>query len=154
MQEFSRSLPMMLYRALDAVMPRFRRIFNEFGLTEQQWRVLRVLWQHEQIAFSELAELALIPPPSLVGVVDRLTKSGLARRRRADTDRRVVFVYATPKARALETRVRPLVDKAYAELRGSVDTKTWDTLIDGLVQVSSIDGAAGGNSDKKPKNDE
>jgi DNA-binding MarR family transcriptional regulator len=47
MEEFSRSLPMLLYRTLDAVMPRFRRIFNEFGLTEQQWRVLRVLWQHE-----------------------------------------------------------------------------------------------------------
>ena len=99
MQEFSHSLPMMLYRTLDAVMPRFRQIFSEFGLTEQQWRVLRVLWQHEQIAFRELADLTLIPPPSLVGVVDRLTNSGLASRRRSDTDRRNVFVYATSKGR-------------------------------------------------------
>ncbi len=30
MQEFSHSLPMMLYRTLDAVMPRFRQIFSEF----------------------------------------------------------------------------------------------------------------------------
>ncbi len=59
MQEFSHSLPMMLYRTLDTVMPRFRQIFSEFGLTEQQWRVLRVLWQHEQIAFRELAGLPL-----------------------------------------------------------------------------------------------
>jgi DNA-binding MarR family transcriptional regulator len=43
--QFTRSLPMMLYRTLDTVMPRFRSIFNEFGLTEQQWRVLRVLWE-------------------------------------------------------------------------------------------------------------
>ncbi len=146
MQEFSRSLPMMLYRTLDAVMPRFRRIFSEFGLTEQQWRVLRVLWQHEQIAFRELADLTLIPPPSLVGVLDRLTRSGLADRRRSDTDRRHVFVYATGKGVALESQVTPRVDKAYAELRGSVDTKTWNALIAGLEQISSIDEEAEGKS--------
>ncbi len=146
MQEFSHSLPMMLYRTLDAVMPRFRQIFSEFGLTEQQWRVLRVLWQHEQIAFRELSDLTLIPPPSLVGVVDRLTSSGLASRRRSDTDRRNVFVYATGKGMALESDVRPRVDKAYAELRRSVDEKTWDALIAGLEQISSIDDDAGGKS--------
>ena len=142
MQEFSRSMPMMLYRALDAVMPRFRPIFNEFGLTEQQWRVLRVLWQHEEIAFRELAELTLIPAPSLVGVVDRLTRSGLANRRRSDTDRRHVFVHATSKGMALESQVTPRVEKAYAELRRSVDAKTWNSLLDGLEQISSIDGEA------------
>ncbi len=138
MQDFSHSLPMMLYRTLDAVMPRFRQIFSEFGLTEQQWRVLRVLWQHEQIAFRELADLTLIPPPSLVGVVDRLTKSGLANRRRSDTDRRNVFVHATSKGQALEAEVRPRVDEAYAELRNSVDATTWSALIAGLEQISSI----------------
>ncbi len=139
MQEFSRSLPMMLYRSLDAVMPRFRRIFNEFGLTEQQWRVLRVLWQHDEIAFRELADLTLIPAPSLVGIVDRLTKSGLAKRRRSATDRRNVYVHATTKGKALESRVRPRVDQAYDELRNSVDSRTWNSLIAGLEQISSID---------------
>ena len=146
MQEFSHSLPMMLYRTLDAVMPRFRQIFSEFGLTEQQWRVLRVLWQHEQIAFRELADLTLIPPPSLVGVVDRLTKSGLANRRRSDTDRRNVFVQATSKGQALEAKVRPRVDKAYAELRSSVNAKTWNDLIAGLEQISSTDDETWGRS--------
>ncbi len=142
MQEFSRSLPMMLYRTLDVVMPRFRRIFNEFGLTETQWRVLRVLWQHEQIPFSELANQTLIPAPSLVGVVDRLTKNGLARRRRSDADRRIVFVHATSRGQALESKVMPLVDKAYAELRSSIDAKSWGALLDGLEQLSSVDDEA------------
>ena len=144
MQEFRRSLPMMLYRTLDAVMPRFRQIFNEFGLTEQQWRVLRVLWQHEQIAFHELADLTLIPAPSLVGVVDRLTKSGLAGRRRSETDRRNVFVHATEQGKALESKVRPRVDKAYQELRASIDDRTWSALINGLEEISSTDKVAGG----------
>jgi len=143
MQDFSRSLPMMLYRALDHVMPRFRRIFNDFGLTEQQWRVLRVLWQRKEIPFRELADLTLIPAPSLVGVIDRLTKNGLAGRRRSELDRRIVFVHATPRGQALESEVMPRVDEAYAELRGSVDEQSWNTLLAGLEQISSIDGEAG-----------
>jgi homoprotocatechuate degradation regulator HpaR len=151
MQEFSRSLPMMLYRTLDAVMPRFRQIFSEFGLTEQQWRVLRVLWQHEQIAFRELSDLTLIPAPSLVGVVDRLTKSGLAGRRRSETDRRNVFVHATEQGKALESKVRPRVDEAYDALRASIDDRTWQALIDGLEKISSTDNIAGGH--KKASNE-
>lgn len=137
-QEFSRSLPMMLYRALDTVMPRFRKIFNEFGLTEQQWRVLRVLWEHEDIAFHELASITLIPAPSLVGVVDRLTKSGLVNRRRSHADRRRVSVIATREGLALESRVRPRVDAAYAELQSEINAEQWERLIDGLELVVSV----------------
>ena len=137
-QEFKRSLPMMLYRALDTVMPRFRRIFNEFGLTEQQWRVLRVLWEQDDIAFNVLAETTLIPAPSLVGVIDRLSKSGLVERRRSESDRRNVSVLPTEKGRALERRVRPRVEEAYAELRSAIDTQEWNQLIDSLNRLVSI----------------
>ena len=140
-QEFSRSLPMMLYRALDTVMPRFRKIFNEFGLTEQQWRVLRVLWEHEQIVFNELSSVTLIPAPSLVGIVDRLTKNGLVERRRSDSDRRKVSVVATIAGMALENKVRPRVNAAYAELRGAMDAQEWQQLIDGLDTLASIETA-------------
>lgn len=138
-QDFSRSLPMLLYRALDAVMPRFRLIFNEFGLTEQQWRVLRVLWEHDDIAFRALADVTLIPPPSLVGVIDRLGKQGLVGRRRSKTDRRNVFVYATDKGRELHRRVRPQVDDAYRELRASIDVAEWQQLVAGLERVASLE---------------
>ncbi len=138
-QEFSRSLPMMLYRALDTVMPRFRKIFNEFGLTEQQWRVLRVLWEQDQIAFNQLAAITLIPPPSLVGVIDRLTKSGLVERRRSLTDRRSVWVIATKSGMALESEVRPRVEATYSELRDAIDVDDWGQLIAGLEAVVEID---------------
>ena len=137
-QEFSRSLPMMLYRALDAVMPRCRRVFNEFGLTEQQWRVLRVLWEHEEIAFHALAETTLIPAPSLVGVVDRLSTSGLVERRRSTSDKRNVSILATSKGKGLEAEVTPQVEKAYAELHGAIDAQAWNQLIHGLDQLATV----------------
>ena len=134
-QEFSQSLPMMLYRALDAVMPRFRRIFNEFGLTEQQWRVLRVLWEIEEISHKDLAELTLISPPSLVGVLDRLLTMGLVDRRRSQLDRRVVLVASTQQGRELREQLMPAVQQSYFELRDSIDDKVWRNLMDGLDEL-------------------
>lgn len=137
MQQFSRSLPMMLYRTLDAVMPRFRRIFKEFGLTEQQWRVLRVLWESDAVALRELARLTLIPAPSLVGVVDRLETMGLVLRRRSSRDRRIVYISATRSGSDIEHQVMPQVAKAYADLKQTVDARIWEQLLEGLDQVAS-----------------
>lgn len=148
MQDFNRSLPMMLYRTLDAVMPRFRQIFNENGLTEQQWRVLRVLWERGATTICDLAMLTLIPTPSLVGVVDRLSRTGLVQRTRSNEDRRNVFVAATAAGKQLEERVRPRVDKAYAELRASFAASEWEQLIK-LLDIVAASGSDAGNQDTR-----
>ena len=134
-QQFSASLPMMLYRAIDVVMPRFRRIFKEFGLTEQQWRVLRVLWEIEEISQNELAELTVISPPSLVGVLDRLRAMRLIERRRSALDRRVVYVASTQNGRDLRDQLMPAVQQTYFELRDSIDNEVWRNLLDGLEEI-------------------
>lgn len=134
-QQFSASLPMMLYRAIDVVMPRFRRIFKEFGLTEQQWRVLRVLWEIEEISHNELSELTLISPPSLVGVLDRLVTMQLIERRRSSRDRRVVYIASTRSGRDLRDQLMPAVQQTYFELRDSIDDDVWRNMLDGLEQL-------------------
>jgi len=138
MQQFSQSIPMMMYAALDTVMPRFRLIFKEFGLTEQQWRVLRVLWEHERYGFGDLSEITLISAPSLVGVVDRMIAMGLVEKHRSEQDRRAVFVALTEAGKALEQRVSPRVDATYANLQGSIDPQVWDNLITGLAAIAAL----------------
>lgn len=136
-EQFSHSLPMALYRTLDAVMPRFRKIFNEFGLTEQQWRVLRVLWDRQAVTLNRLAALTLIPAPSLVGVVDRLERDQLVNRHRSEADRRKVNVVLTSQGSALQDDIMPRVASAYAELKQSVDPDTWDQVLEGLNAIAS-----------------
>lgn len=134
--QFTRSLPMMLYRTLDAVMPRFRKIFNDFGLTEQQWRVLRVLWETDDVTIKDLADLTLIAAPSLVGIVDRLERDGLVTRQRSTTDRRKVNVLVTTAGAELEDRIMPRVASAYVELKQSVDAETWSQVLVGLQRIA------------------
>ena len=135
--QFSHSLPMLLYAALDAVMPRFRLIFKEFGLTEQQWRVLRVLWDIAEISHSELAAVTLISAPSLVGVLDRLQSMELVVRRRSAIDRRVIYIATSPQGRELRDQIMPAVQQSYFELRDSIDDDVWRSLLDGLEVVVS-----------------
>lgn len=135
--QFSHSLPMLLYAALDAVMPRFRLIFKEYGLTEQQWRILRVLWEIEEISHSELAALTLISPPSLVGILDRLQSMELLVRRRSAVDRRVIYIATSPQGRELRDQIMPAVQQSYFELRDSIDDDVWRNLLDGLEVVAS-----------------
>jgi homoprotocatechuate degradation regulator HpaR len=132
MNDFERSLPMMLYRTLDTIMPGFRRIFAEFGLTEQQWRVLRVLWEQDQLSLLTLSQITLISPPSLVGVVDRLTRDELVTRVRSVTDRRVVNICLTAKGQALEEKVTPQVTKAYADIDDQLDRSQWHDIYQAL----------------------
>jgi len=135
--QFSRSLPMMLYRALDAVMPRFRKIFNDFSLTEQQWRVLRVLWELDAVTLNRLAVITLIPAPSLVGIIDRLERAHLVNRQRSQSDRRKINIVLTSQGAALEDEIMPRVASAYAELKQSVDADTWERVIRGLDEITA-----------------
>jgi len=144
MKPFDTSLPMVLYRTLDAVMPGFRAIFARFGLTEQQWRVLRVLWERDGSPLVALAEATLIQAPSLVGVVDRLQRNGLVQRRRSRRDRRVVRVCLTDQGRALKSQVTPLVDEAYAQLEASVSRSEWADLLAVLSKITANVGMTDG----------
>ncbi len=136
MTSFDNSLPMTLNRTLDAIMPEFRELFSQFDLTEQQWRVLRVLWTSNKTTSAELATRTLLPSPSLVGIIDRLEKKDLVTRMRSVEDRRVVFVIATAKGRALEAKVSPRVAEIDAQLRSSVTPEEWEAMEDILSKIA------------------
>ena len=83
MREFSRSLPMSLLRAREAVMRQFRPSLRNHGLTEQQWRILRALTAVETIEVTELARTAFLLGPSLSRILRDLEARHLIERRTA-----------------------------------------------------------------------
>lgn len=82
------SLTLALLQAREAAMRFFRPQLASHGLTEQQWRVIRLLHQHGELESGRLAPLACILPPSLCGVLARLEEAGLVTRRRDPLDQR------------------------------------------------------------------
>lgn len=117
---FRRSLPMLLNYTLDGIMPAYRTLFAQFDLTEQQWRILRVLWSEGSISSVELSKRTLLTAPSLVGILDRLEKKGLVERLRSETDRRSVLIQSTDKGSALQQQILPLVEEIQNAERSSM----------------------------------
>ncbi len=52
----SRQLPVLVHRAREALSVHFRKAFLSYGLTDLQWRVLRILSQSGEISIPELAD--------------------------------------------------------------------------------------------------
>ncbi len=120
---------MMLHRTLDVVIPKYRAVFKEHGISEQQWRILRVLWERQRCTSAELAKITLIPSPSMVGVIDRMMKKSLVLRDRSKDDRRVVHVSLTDKGRDLQNELMPQIDAIYETLINQCDADAWQTMI-------------------------
>ena len=97
MREFSRSLPMSLLRAREAVMRQFRPSLRNHGLTEQQWRILRALTAVEAIEVTELARVAFLLGPSLSRILRDLEARHLIERRAAKADLRRGMVSISAK---------------------------------------------------------
>jgi homoprotocatechuate degradation regulator HpaR len=91
---------MALLRARESIMGFFRPELNQLGLTEQQWRIMRVLYEYQDLEFHELARLACILPPSLTGMLTRLERKGLLRRRKATIDQRRLHLSLTREGTA------------------------------------------------------
>ena len=66
-----RNLPLLLLQAREHVIARFRPILNAHGITEQQWRIVRLLLEADALEPREIGELCTLSSPSLAGVLDR-----------------------------------------------------------------------------------
>ncbi len=116
MREFSRSLPMSLLRAREAVMRHFRPSLRRHGLTEQQWRILRALASIEAIEVTELARVAFLLGPSLSRILRDLEASGLIERKVAKADLRRSVVSISAKGLRLIEAVAPSSEAIYAAI--------------------------------------
>ena len=116
MREFSRSLPMSLLRAREAVMRQFRPSLRSHGLTEQQWRILRALTAVDTIEVTELARVAFLLGPSLSRILRDLEARDLIERRTAEADQRRGMVSISPQGLKLIEAVAPTSEAIYAEI--------------------------------------
>ena len=122
---------MALLRARELTMGWFRPMLNEHGLTEQQWRVIRVLQEYGNLEFNELSRIALIQPPSLTGILTRLEKLGLVQRARSRRDQRRLHLSLTSEGLSRYETVSVESERRYA----GIEQRLGKARLDGLMQT-------------------
>jgi len=111
-----RNLPLLMLQARERVIGHFRPVLNAHGLTEQQWRIVRLLLDAGALEPREIGELCNLSSPSLAGVLRRMEEIGLVRRQRLAHDQRRVRVSLTRRSRALAARMAPQIEAVYARV--------------------------------------
>lgn len=115
-----RNLPRLLLQAREAVMAHTRPGLREHGLSDQQWRVLRVLGEHGVVETGRVAREAFLLGPSLTGVLSRMERDGLIQRARDPADQRRTVVQATPQGRAMVDKLSHTIEAHYAWMEKSL----------------------------------
>jgi len=121
---------------------------KQHGLTEQQWRVIRVLNEHGKMETGRIAEEACILAPSLSGVLERMQANGLIVRHRPLSDQRKVYVNLTEHSKRLVEQISPSIEARYQQLEQLLnheDLLTLYALLDKLIELP--------RPNKPPEND-
>jgi homoprotocatechuate degradation regulator HpaR len=134
-----RNLPRLLLQAREAVMAHTRPSLREHGLSDQQWRVLRVLGEHGMVETGRVAREAFILGPSLTGVLARMERDGLIRRTRDPADQRRTVVEATPKGTRMVQQLSRSIEDHYAWMEKSLGKQKLSQLYVLLDEVIELE---------------
>lgn len=107
---------MQLLRAREAAMEKFRPMLRQHGLTEQQWRVLRVLAAKERLDAGELADRSFLLGPSLSRILQALVSDKLIKRTTDPKDQRRSIICLTPAGRSRFKKVGPDAEALYQSI--------------------------------------
>ena len=135
--ESRRSLPIALLRAREATMQHFRPMLASHGLTEQQWRVLRILSETGELDATTLAERAFILMPSLSRILPLLEERGLVARFTAQTDRRRARIALSAAGQELIDAVLPDSRAIYAAIETRFGRDQVTALLELLDRLSA-----------------
>jgi homoprotocatechuate degradation regulator HpaR len=134
----ARSLPFALIRARENVMAPIRKMLAESDITEQQWRILRVLLEHGPIEATRLAELAALQLPSQTRILKSMEQRGLVTRTSNPEDKRRQTVQVTDAGRAIVERhgdQAAALAKRFQDVLGKRDFDRLLTLLEKLDRV-------------------
>ena len=129
---------MLLLRARETAMARFRPILHANGITEQQWRALRALNDLGELTAAGLAKECSILAPSMTRILRKLGDEGLIVTRRSENDQRELKVKMSPKGKRLVAKVGPQVELEYSRIRDQLQPDRLAALYRELRQLIEL----------------
>lgn len=129
-------LPILLIRVTQLWRQRMDTELADHGLSQAKWRTLATLSLFpDGLIQSELAEELGIEGPSLVAMIDRLSKDNWVERIPCGTDRRCKVIRLTPRAWPLIDEIRDSSEKIYQSTFASVNPDQIKIVEDFLIHL-------------------
>lgn len=139
LQSTSRSLPIALLRARERVMQPIRPMLATAGVTEAQWRVLRVLDEIGPTDATRISAEACLLMPSLTRILQSLEDSGFAERRAHPSDGRKALVSITAAGSGLIGAYAAEARRISTEMETQFGAERMARLLDLLNELAALD---------------
>jgi DNA-binding MarR family transcriptional regulator len=75
------------------------------------WAFLRILWEHDGLTQRELSVQAGVMEPTTFAALKAMEQLGYVERRQLPDNRKNIYVFLTPKGRALKEKLVPLAEE-------------------------------------------
>ena len=126
-----------LVRTVEVLSHDMACLLERHGLTSTQYNVLRILRGAgpDGIPCTEISDRMVRRDPDVTRLLDRMEKSGLAKRARSASDRRVVLTSITPAGLALTNRLDAPVDAIQRKHFGGLSRERLHALIEDLEHI-------------------
>jgi DNA-binding MarR family transcriptional regulator len=131
------SLGFIIYRTALALKSALQRFFKEngFGITAEQWAILRHLWEEEGLSQREIAEKTSKDKPNITRMLDALEHKRLVFRQPDPQDRRKYCLYLTKEGKQLQKHLLPLAQKLQERVTQNLTPSEIDLLKDNLNKI-------------------
>ena len=133
-----RSLPIALLRAREAVMGHFRPMLAIHDVTEQQWRVIRIVAEAGTLDASEMADRAFILAPSLTRIIRSLEERGFITKSKDEQDGRRVLLRITPAGLKIINEVSPDSRMIYKAIENRFGRDRIEQLLEMLDELATL----------------
>ncbi|MFW6033150.1 MAG: MarR family winged helix-turn-helix transcriptional regulator [Phycisphaeraceae bacterium] len=127
-----------------------RQMVQQCGLSGPQLLVLRELDRAGGLGAGDLAASISVSQATISGILDRLERRGLVRRRRSEADRRRVVVQHTPRGRSLLDEAPPAMSDAFAERFSELADWEQHLILASLERLAAMMQTAGDASRRGP----
>ena len=134
----SRSLPIALIRAREGVMAPIRDMLTETDITEQQWRVLRVLSEYGMLDTTTLADRSSLLFPSLTRIAVTMRDKGLITQTRDDVDRRRQLIEITAEGQKIIDDRTAQTTQIVTDFKTKLGAENYETLLDLLALLDPV----------------
>jgi MarR family transcriptional regulator, organic hydroperoxide resistance regulator len=84
---------------------------TKYAVSFGHWTFLRILWESDGLTQRELSEQAGVMEPTTFSALKALEQLGCITRRQRPDSRKKVYVFLTPKGRALKSKLVPLAEE-------------------------------------------
>ena len=117
---------------------RFRYCFGQVNLTFPQAMVITALREDGEMPISKLADYTGSANSTVSGIVDRLEKLDLVKRKRSAEDRRVIYVALTDKYHTELRKLQPNMDECLSDVLDGLSEKELEEIAGALAKLSKM----------------